>query len=733
MDVACLSPLPVGVVRWNSPDPLVTVVVKATFSLERDGQALLAKTPVPLGVERQSTAFELHQPSDFAPAKARCDVLMVGSARSPKAATQMRFALGVDDFRSELLAVSERPSTAIRLAGASLRDPDDPARSCRFAPVAADVPRWVTRTVGAGFDFGGFNVAPPEHRLDEIASDATLSLENLLVRSSSCRVTLPGLAPVAFFLPSRLAAHAPQPVTMRCDTLWIDTDAALCTLCWRGIVPRDDRPDATAGVVIALASQRAPLDWAQLAPRLATDVWRPALSEDDLVPATDTVEVRSGPASALEDLRATNVIDSRAGRPAPVGQAPDPPAPTPDPPAPDPRRKVGSGTVALDNMAAAKAAPDADGLQSIEALREQARRTLQSEVPPAPESESPPTRLSSPGDAPAAAPATARAGVPLGEVGLGKATLAAEGGGPALPFRSGAAAPPPAAAPDVTQRSPKLGGETLAAGDVSLAQLLPFAKAREDRAVAEAPPKPPSAEPAAGRFNRTMDVHDFPRESLPFRRGDQPAAPPAVGSDPAAAALPQALPFESRPEAAFAMPAPPDPLAQHRPSDEAAPAPVSVSEQETTKLAPAEAGMLPLEHYAAIKAELYDGKDDLATVLKRHAVSDERWRDHERAQAMAVAREASRGNVQLAAAIRRAILDAREKRAPSKHGMTVEQFAELRVAVEEADDPDALLEARGLTAAQWQRRLREWSERAKADGVVAAELRAKLAEIRRRR
>ena len=80
VDVAALCPLPVGIVAWQSPGRVLTVIVKATFSLGMNGVVTLAPVQEPLSLDRPSRLGaddELEYASDFAPLKARADVVMV--------------------------------------------------------------------------------------------------------------------------------------------------------------------------------------------------------------------------------------------------------------------------------------------------------------------------------------------------------------------------------------------------------------------------------------------------------------------------------------------------------------------------------------------------------------------------------------------------------------------------------------------------------------------------------
>src|SRR4051812_12301557 len=108
MIVLSLCPFPVGVVPWASPIPTLTVIVKATFNLAKDGEAAIVPAQEPLTLDRPSPfgLAELEAASDFAPRKARADVLLVGYAHAESAATMIPARLVVDQMRWSFVAVT---------------------------------------------------------------------------------------------------------------------------------------------------------------------------------------------------------------------------------------------------------------------------------------------------------------------------------------------------------------------------------------------------------------------------------------------------------------------------------------------------------------------------------------------------------------------------------------------------------------------------------------------------
>ena len=173
MDVALFHPLSVGVVRWSSPEPQLTVIAKVTFSLQGDGDANVADEQVPLSLDVPSawSPDELSQASDFAPAKSRADVLLVGSARAPAPTMSHPVAFFVGPMSRRLVAMAGAPSAEFPLSAAYLRERTGSRAAVSVGPRSPSAPERRARAgagprcerglpcgpYGEGFDFGFFN------------------------------------------------------------------------------------------------------------------------------------------------------------------------------------------------------------------------------------------------------------------------------------------------------------------------------------------------------------------------------------------------------------------------------------------------------------------------------------------------------------------------------------------------------------------------------------------------
>lgn len=304
MEVASLCPLPVGVVSWQSPGHVLTVVVKATLSLGDGGRIALAPVQEPLSLDRPSPLGaddELEYASDFSPLKARADVVLVGHANAESAALALPARIAVDDLRKSFFAVAGSPSTRIPLTEQYLRDrateggkplrvgpqaPWSPQRSgfADSSVVSPDGPP--SKPLTSHFDFRFYNVAPPDQQLDLLRATATVALEGLLPGGRLYRGQLPALVPKVFHLARGLEQVGPaDPVALRCDTLWFDTDRARCTLTWRGVLVEQEGDPGC--LVVSLQQRGEEQPWRTLKGQLDRATFSRAIDAAALRAAAD--------------------------------------------------------------------------------------------------------------------------------------------------------------------------------------------------------------------------------------------------------------------------------------------------------------------------------------------------------------------------------------------------------------------------------------------------------------
>jgi len=399
-----VSPIEVATLAWRtaSGEWRLTVVCKATFDLSPPVMRLSGyQVPIVGHDQRHRETDRLICSSDLDPLKKRVDVTMVGQCFAPErnrvSSLMTRLKVGSIDKRIEVVGPrkwnggkltmgepfdrmslgyensaggqstsnpSGIPATSTKIPmlqppGGGPKRPGDRVPPIGFGPVAPDWPQrkaWVRRHPGwstADLESGPlppdiderfFNSAPTDQQLDQILPDEELVLENLHPRYPRLETRLPGLAPHAFV--ERPGAK-PDSLSMRLDTLWIDTDRSLCVVLWRAQVPIES-PTEEGTVVVALGRAKEPVTLADLragsAPkakrrrsgppppprRAAQSETSPAEiadSDDDLFANTETLTGKE-----LDDVELASTAEvpaegqlGRSGRQAPTRRPPPPP------------------------------------------------------------------------------------------------------------------------------------------------------------------------------------------------------------------------------------------------------------------------------------------------------------------------------------------------------------------------------------------------------------------------
>ena len=294
---------------------MLTVVCKATFLLRPQESTLAKEQEPANELDEHwndDTARSLRAPADLVPVKPRVDVALVGHAFAPSGmparSLTARLVVGEIDKTIEVFCdrsfssdgtlregarFARMPLFYERAAGgpdtsnpvgirANVQDtygrtivpnlqppgllvatPADFITPTGFGPVASAWPSrreklgrhgaWTPRELAEqpmpeGIDLSYFNHAPRDQQIQALHEDERLVLENLHPEHPRLVTRLPGLRPRATI---ERPGGAPQQLTLRCDTLWIDTDRALCTLTWRGQVPLE-HPQERGRIVIAL-------------------------------------------------------------------------------------------------------------------------------------------------------------------------------------------------------------------------------------------------------------------------------------------------------------------------------------------------------------------------------------------------------------------------------------------------------------------------------------------------
>ncbi|HZF48971.1 MAG TPA: DUF2169 domain-containing protein [Polyangiaceae bacterium] len=513
----------------------------------------------------------LYAPNDLVPTKPRADVLLVGNAYAPRGepvhSLVVRLLVGTLDKSIEVLCPRiftrdgalrdgarwtkmplryERASGGLSTWNPVGIDPDGPPdpfgqRSLPnlqppglhvtqrsdiigpigFGPIAST---WVLRSeklgrgaeglsdeawarspLGQGFDQSFFQAAPPDQQVDEIRADERIILEHLLLDHTRLVTRLPGVRPRAFV--ELNDATSPQDIAMKADTLWIDTDKAICTVTWRGTISLRT-PEAQGRVLIGMEEPGKPLAWASIA-KLAKS-WNPETIEL-VAPMQGTATPFAGPPAAPMGNRHAHQappvrssatatpweeVTERVVQPS-MGRAPLPFI------APDPQRPTPL-SVSTGPAPAKPSVPHSGGddevTRWIERPQAQAPNPLPFEAP----------RAAAIITAPASAPASAPAPVP-----------------PPTPPPS---TPPPMTAPapvSAPKPPPMVPHRSLAASNAAVDS--PFALPRSEAREGSSPSLPSSPAPPAPRDPAEPPIWN--RYPAPAAQ-EKPAAKPDAGASP---------------------------------------------------------------------------------------------------------------------------------------------------------------------------------------------------------
>jgi hypothetical protein len=328
-----VGPLPVGLVRWPSGGR-VSVIVKATLSFAgtaavQTAQVAAEQLPLSIGEKREKRGArddELHYPSDFCRWRPWTDVYLVGHAYAMRAEERIDCKLVIDgDERS--FCVRGSPREAMPLSHGFLRGPDGEVRVDPTAPhgplpaedefeleghdgpiAVDDDDRYFSSpqkpkkepppptaspddNMGSILDEirrGGTSYAGELLRFGEPGPESLIELYGLSREATRRVVQLPGVEPLV------IAETEWDTVVMdmRCDTVWIDTDAEQIVLVWRGQLPtfRDEGRDISK-LIVSLEAVRDLREPPELFQDLAKGTVGYAVEEQDVREPTELDEI----------------------------------------------------------------------------------------------------------------------------------------------------------------------------------------------------------------------------------------------------------------------------------------------------------------------------------------------------------------------------------------------------------------------------------------------------------
>jgi hypothetical protein len=298
--VASLCSLPFGVVPWSGSEPMLSVVVKATFSLAANGEAPLASEQEPLRIDESdplSDAAGLRYASDFAPQKARADVLVVGHAHAADRVDTIPVRMTLDVLDKRVVARSAEPTTRIPLVARHLRTSESPsAAPVAVGPRSAWSPERIAfggaelgihgaplHPLGDDFDFQFFNAAPLDQQVGMLRANGAMTLEGLMPGGARREAHLPGSRPRVFYFGNENSGDHATEVPLISDTLWIDTDRAICVVVWRGVITLSRAIESPDNFVLSLEARGGAKGWPALRNALGSAKWDDVTTPEDVV------------------------------------------------------------------------------------------------------------------------------------------------------------------------------------------------------------------------------------------------------------------------------------------------------------------------------------------------------------------------------------------------------------------------------------------------------------------
>jgi hypothetical protein len=329
MELVSVSPLRAGFVVWQKRpgEWQVTVHCRATYELEPGESRLAAKQEEPHETDchwEGDPARSLYAPGDVAPAKARADVILVGSAYAPggipvsslvtrlcvagidksievfgrRAITQdgaLQEGAPFDRMPLAYEVAAGGPGTpnpvgvrlderdaygrillpSVQAKGLALSGPDVRMEPIGFGPLS---PTWPERVEKLGRHAAAWSHYDWHER--PLPEDLDLAYFNVAPRDQQVttlredeQLLLENLSPKHPRLSTKLPGIRPvvffeagpstTRIHMRADTLWIDVDRASCALTFRGQLPLERR-DGDWHVVVAMETPGQTLGWAEV-------------------------------------------------------------------------------------------------------------------------------------------------------------------------------------------------------------------------------------------------------------------------------------------------------------------------------------------------------------------------------------------------------------------------------------------------------------------------------------
>ena len=139
---------------------------------------------------------------------------------------------------------------------------------------------------------------------------------------------------------------------------------------------------------------------------------------------------------------------------------------------------------------------------------------------------------------------------------------------------------------------------------------------------------------------------------------------------------------------------------------------------------------LTLEQYAQVSAELAEQSEPRERVLERHVLEEHSWTLEERGWLERMGEEAMAGDGRTAVEFGQLFVLAQDGLRGANEPRSLEEYAELLIAMETAEDVSKVLDAFAMRLAEWMRLDRHWRRVTEQDYRVAEKLERLVAQER---
>ncbi|AUX29285.1 MULTISPECIES: DUF2169 domain-containing protein [Sorangium] len=251
----------------------VTAVVKATFGLVAEGAMALGEPdPIVPGEVPDPSGVGLRSAGDLAPYLGEVDVLLTGHAEvPPTVAGEIQVRLAVVQEGALRLdrcvtldgsAPGSEGQRRVRVDGTGPLSRRWPRREALLGAVDPRRLEGVALEVPDGLDWGYFQAAPPEQRMERLLGDEWVVLGGIVAQRPRLRTQLPGARGVArLYRREERAPREGAALSLRADTLLIDADRRCCSVVWRGYAAVGDEDLEALRVVAGVELPGEALPW----------------------------------------------------------------------------------------------------------------------------------------------------------------------------------------------------------------------------------------------------------------------------------------------------------------------------------------------------------------------------------------------------------------------------------------------------------------------------------------